>query len=228
MQQVLTEELPPLSQRKPDLGSQFDSVLAKATARRAEQRFRSAEEFLHALNRTEFDAPKPARADLPAPAPVPATVKAAAGAVTMDSGAQDRLISALRNAVGPIAPILWRNALRESSSAAECRAALAAQITESQAREAFLQATLDTRAGAAAPAADGQVNVSMTPGEWPLHLAQLQRLMARLSEEIGPMASLLVERAASRAASREEFVARMTEVLPAGVMSEDWRAALGD
>ncbi len=146
----------------------------------------------------------------------------------MDSGAQDRLISALRNAVGPIAPILWRNALRESSSAAECRAALAAQITESQAREAFLQATLDTRAGAAAPAADGQVNVSMTPGEWPLHLAQLQRLMARLSEEIGPMASLLVERAASRAASREEFVARMTEVLPAGVMSEDWRAALGD
>jgi hypothetical protein len=43
-------------------------------------------------------------------------------------------------------------------------------------------------------------------------------LIARLSEEIGPIATLLVERAAARAESREEFTARMAELLPAGVM----------
>ncbi len=225
MQKVLTEELPPLSQMKPHLGSRYDSVLSKATARRAEQRFQSAEEFLHALNRAEFES-STAAAAVTAPAPAPAPVP---GGIAMESAARERLATALRSAVGPIAPILLENALRESSSAEQCRAALAAQITESEAREAFLQATLNMRFDATVPVAPptGPANVSTARGEWPLHVAHLQRLISRLSEDIGPMATLLVERAAARAASREEFIARVTEALPAGVASEGWRAELG-
>jgi serine/threonine-protein kinase len=139
------------------------------------------------------------------------------------SSAEDRLAAALSDALGPIAPILLRNALRESSSAEQCRATLAAQITDPQAREAFLRATLDAPVGAA-PSTSRPLDVSLGRGEWPLHVADLQRLIVRLSEDIGPMATLLVERAAARATSREEFIARMKEVLPAGVASELWRA----
>jgi len=228
MQKVLTEELPALSQLKPELGSRYDGVLAKATARRAELRFQSAEEFLHALNRAEFDASAAGVvADAVAVDAVAVPAVAARGAIAMESRARERLTTALRSAVGPIAPILLENALRASTSAEQCRAALAAQITEAEAREAFLQATLHMQADAAAPAPPpGPANVPMPRGEWPPHVTQLRRLSARLSEDIGPMATILVERAASRAASREEFIARMTEVLPAGVASEGWRAEL--
>jgi serine/threonine-protein kinase len=205
MQKVLTEELPPLSHVKPDMGSQFDSVLAKSTARHAERRFRSAEEFLHALNRAAFVAG--------AMVAVAARAPAAAGGLAMESGQQARLATALRNAVGPIAPILLEKALQESSSTEQCRAVLAAQITDAQARGTFLRATLDMPVADAAPAAE-RLDVAMARGAWPLHATQLQRLITRLSEEIGPMATLLVERAAARAASQEEFIARMKEVLP--------------
>jgi serine/threonine-protein kinase len=222
LQKVLTEELPPVSKLKPDLGSQFDHVVAKATARRAEQRFQSAEEFWYALNRAAFDAPA-AVIGTAVPAATAAAAATVAGGITMESGAQDRLAAALRDAVGPIAPILLRKALRESRSAEQCRATLAAQITESGARAAFLRATLDARIGAAAtevarPPVPGPPNVSLACGDWPLSVVHLQRLIARLSEEIGPIATLLVERAAARAESREEFTARMAELLPAGVM----------
>jgi len=71
------------------------------------------------------------------------------------------------------------------------------------------------------------VTVSTGRGDWPLHAATLQRVIARLSEDIGPMATQLVERAAASAASREEFIARLTGALPAGTASERWRAELG-
>jgi protein-histidine pros-kinase len=88
-------------------------------------------------------------------------------------------------------------------------------------------AVLEARGGAAARVAARAVDVSTGRGGWPLHVADLQRLIVRLNEDIGPMATLLVERAAAGAASREEFIARLTEALPAGVAPERWRAELG-
>jgi serine/threonine-protein kinase len=55
MHQVMTEELPPLSHRRPELGTRFDALIAQAAALRPERRFGSAGEFVHALNAAAFE-----------------------------------------------------------------------------------------------------------------------------------------------------------------------------
>jgi HAMP domain-containing protein len=53
------------------------------------------------------------------------------------------------------------------------------------------------------------------PGaDWPLPGATLKRLSARLADALGPMAAVLVERAAAAASSREDFLRRLLQSVP--------------
>jgi serine/threonine protein kinase len=49
---------------------------------------------------------------------------------------------------------------------------------------------------------------------WPMQPEQLRRLTARLSNDVGPMAPILIERAAALAESREDFFRRLLEIVP--------------
>jgi serine/threonine-protein kinase len=221
--QVLTEDLPPLSALHPGL-SAFDDVIGRATARSAQQRFASTDEFLLALNRVEFDASSASSGPTPAPAPTttstlarsPAPPAPQAATAAWKRAAQPALVAALAEVAGPMAPLLVEDAMRDAVTLEQCHEILAARITDPAARARL---TALTRPRAAAIPADQR-------GGWPLPAAATLELRNVLGGEIGPMAALLVDRAAARAQSRVEFVELLTVMLPAGVPSERWLPTL--
>lgn len=109
--------------------------------------------------------------------------------------------------VGPIAPHLVRNALQHAESPAELGQALLAFIPSKPEREKFLGACRGifpaAEADSAQPAAEAPPASSSAPHVW--EPAVLERARKDLAAHIGPMAKLLVERAAAKARTRAEL-----------------------
>ena len=188
MHRVLTDDVPDLPPSP--CSRRFDEVIACATARAAEARFASAEEFLQALHRVEFEAPRPA--------PPPDMAWKAA--------AQQALTAALADAVGPMARVLVDAAVRQAATLAQCHEILAARLSGVVGvDDSALRVLLPFARPPAGPT---------DRGAWPLCAAEAARVKASLSERIGPMATLLVDRALVQSRSREEFSALLTSMLP--------------
>jgi serine/threonine-protein kinase len=193
MHQVMTEELPPLSHLRPELGTRFDAVIAQAAALRPERRFGSAGEFVHALNAAVFEG--------------------AHGAAADSFPWLESLTAIFAEAVGPMAQILVQRAAAQATDAdALCRG-LAAHIADRAASRSFLEAAARlARLQGAASVAEPSAAPAAAP--WPLRGPTLDRLTAQLAGDLGPMASLLVERAATHSASRREFFRRLLDSIP--------------
>lgn len=108
--------------------------------------------------------------------------------------------------IGPIAPHLVRNALQHSETAAELCQALLAFIPSKPEREKFLGACQGILpAPTAEPAPHAGENPNASPGPYVWDPAELERARQDLAAHIGPMARLLVDRAAAKARSRAEL-----------------------
>jgi class 3 adenylate cyclase len=143
----------------------------------------------------ELHAPEPARAtlagDTASPPPEPALTEAQIALV-------EQRLAAI---IGPIAPHLVKNAMQHAGDAAEIARTLLTFIPTKAEREKFLAACRDIfpAVTAAAPPA-GEPDPSAAPAWEP---AVLEQARQDLAARIGPMAHLLVDRAAARTRTRE-------------------------
>jgi class 3 adenylate cyclase len=130
--------------------------------------------------------------------------------------------SQLAAIVGPIAPHLVRNAMQHSEDPAELCQALLAFIPSKPEREKFLGACRDifpaVGAGASAPAVETP-KTPPAPHVW--DPAMLERVRKDLAVHIGPMAKVLVDRAAAKTQTR----AALYELLAAEIHSPKDREA---
>lgn len=247
----------------------FDAIVARALAKRPEDRFATAEEFKQALadgvgqgidetawERTVMLAPPRAKPPQPLVSPTLAPVSlsgaplpgSTAGSTApppshWDKAQLTQAEMTLARHVGPLASVLVRRAARECSNLDELYTRLAEQVSDPRARDAFLgQASLvtggthRTAGGTQGGAGTGKGARSSTGGSLgllgsfgsrgaaasagsagtttlggPLTEAVVEKAQALLAQHVGPIAKVLVKRAATGTDSRAVFFNRLAE-----------------
>jgi len=201
----LAQESPPPI---PGLPPALRAVLDRAHAKQPGARFASAAAMAQAL-----------RAAVPSDGPAATVVLPSAAppaGVLLDAATARLIESALSRAVGPIARHLLQRALAQAASAEAAVRALAEGIEDPAQREAFLRATAGTLSGVASaikPAAVAPAS-AIPP-------ATCDRIARELGRHLGPIAPVLVRRAAVGAAS----VAQLRAALAAHITDEADRRA---
>lgn len=232
----------------------FDTIVARALAKRPADRFATTYEFKQALidgagkgmadtgwERTLMMAPpRPPQAAPPTLAP-PSTAGASAGTPAPTHWDKAQLTQAeqsLARYVGPLASVLVRRAARECRDLGELYSKLAEQVTDPRARDAFLgQASLITGAsartaggGTGAPPSSGsktsQGSAGGTTVGGPLTDAVMDKAQGLLAQHVGPIAKVLVKRAAVGTDSRAVFFNRLAEAVSDAAAREKLLKAL--
>ena len=144
--------------------------------------------------------------------------------------------------VGPLASVLVRRAARECQDINELYNKLAEQVTDPRARDAFLgQASLVTgghhhrtagggtastpSSGGSKGATAGSAGGTMIGG--PLNEAVMEKAQALLGKHVGPIAKVLIKRAATGTDSRAVFFNRLAEAVNDPTARAKFLAELG-
>ena len=171
------------------------AAIMRALAKDPASRFQTAREFQAAL--------QPAAAT-----PVPAAV----GSTTVIPAELADLETRLARAIGPIARRLVADAARRYGSMSEIRQVLAAQIEDPKERAVFLKTNPGLTMTVAMNAPTPAPVVTFDP-------AMLDRLAQALAPFLGPIAKIMVARAAKSARTAEE----LQNALAAEISSDDER-----
>jgi serine/threonine protein kinase len=183
-----------------DMDPELAAMLLKSLAKDPGRRFQSAEEFRSALeyfgrgslSRTSTTAERP-YADV---------------APSLDPAILARVEAYLLPALGPIARHLVTKAARQSASVAELYKKLAEQIPQQREREAFLQ-SCGVEVGSTASVSR---SVSAPASGWDGAVLKAGKL--QLAAYIGPIAGIVVERAAKRAHNPRELYEALAAEIP--------------
>lgn len=177
--------------------------------------------------------PRPARPPLSAPTLAPPSLASPSTGTPppthWDKAVLAQAEQSLARHVGPLASVLVRRAARECQDLGELYGRLAEQVTDPCARDAFLgQASLATggsarTAGGTRGAAPGSGASGAPVGSGgsagtgalggPLNDAVLAQAQALLAQQVGPIAKVLVRRAAAGTDSRAVFFNRLAEAV---------------
>ena len=163
----------------PQVPSVVSAAIMRAMCKDPAGRFQTAVEFQAALQEFRRSPAPPMTSALPVPAAELAELEAR-----------------LSRAMGPIAKRLVADAARRHQSLSEIRRAVAAQIDDPVQREKFLKT--DPGPTGVIPAATPSPAVSFDP-------SVLDRLTQSLATYVGPIAKVLVSRAARSARTTEEL-----------------------
>jgi serine/threonine-protein kinase len=203
----------------------YDAIVTTALAKKAENRYPSARAFKDALTRavgepidtTAWDktilraAPPPS----PSTSAPPAHRSTGGGSLGSTAARQwDRAMLAeaehtLAHYVGPMATVMVRRTARDCESPQELYARLAEQMTDPAARQAFLnqsKSVTSTGSGRPVGAASG------APASY--DAAMLDQVRKLLAKEIGPIANVVVKKAAAATADRGALLTRVAEAVP--------------
>jgi serine/threonine-protein kinase len=223
MYKVVNEPPKPPSQVAAEPRPRFyDNLVAMALAKDPVSRFASARAFKQAIvaavgqpiDETSRDATIVRSALRAAPAAAADRVGGAASpsAASARAGAQTVLAEGRRllaRHVGPLATVLVRRAASECETPSALYAKLAEQLTDPSARQAFLgqltRVAQTTGSGSSTTAAAPTLQLSEALQE------RAQRLV---TAHIGPIAKILVRKAAAQSRDRAAFVARLVEAVP--------------
>jgi serine/threonine-protein kinase len=218
----------------------YDAIVARALAKQPADRFDSAAQFKqaladalgHAIDDTAWERtvvrawPRPAA---PAPGPALASASASAAQALATPGAAalslpghwDPLLLAQAEAsltphVGPLAAVLVRRAARDCSDLPSLYARLAEQVEDQGARTALLNASLLAKPSTLAGTRGSGITAATTAGsaavaDRALDAAWLAHAERVLVEHMGPIARLMVQRAAARTTQRGAFVATLVD-----------------
>jgi predicted Ser/Thr protein kinase len=221
--------LPPsVAGRLPSLHS-FDSVVMKALARRPEDRFTSAAQFLGELLQAQTHAGGPGSSDATIIQPQPA-IPAAGRDPTSQPPSTNTLVGGgwnmevlaevekrLARFVGPIARVMVRRAAKETTDVGELTQMLGARIIGPAEREQFLKGAGIATAPARTPprpksaheATSGHPSGTLPGSQRPLTPEDVARASQLLVAHVGPIAPVLAKRAAKDGCSREQFIAAL-------------------
>jgi serine/threonine protein kinase len=239
----------------------FDAIVARALAKRPEDRYATAEEFKQALTagvgqvidessweKTIMLAPARVKPAQPLATPTHAPQSLSSGSVPGTGGSAGSVGTAtaptpshwdkaqltqaeltLAKHVGPLAGVLVRRAARECHDINELYSKLAEQVTDPRARDAFLgQASLVTGGHHHRTAGGGTVGSPSSHGGsrgstgsagsaggtmigGPLNEAVMEKAQVLLAQHVGPIAKVLIKRAATGTDSRAVFFNRLAE-----------------
>ncbi len=232
MYQVLHQHppLPSTLALQPAVPARFDAVVQRALAKRPADRYASAalmrEALLAAADRPirptlsvdtlltlRRTRPQPVTQVLPRPtAPSAPSMPSMPSLPGIDRSALDALEALLRPLLGPMARLVLRDAARHCHDLPSLVAQVARQALDEDERPGFL-----ARAAQRLPAATtGPRGVPSRPlpvlGSTPMAPEVVARARAVLAEEIGPLAGLIVRRAAAVAGTREQFFAALVDL----------------
>jgi serine/threonine-protein kinase len=223
MYKVVNEPPKPPSQVAAEPRPRFyDNLVAMALAKDPVSRFASARAFKQAIvaavgqpiDETSWDATIVRSALRAAPAAAADRVGGAASPSAASARAWDQTVlaearSLLARHVGPLATVLVRRAASECETPSALYAKLAEQLTDPSARQAFLgqltRVAQTTGSGSGTTAAAPTLQLSEALQE------RAQRLV---TAHIGPIAKILVRKAAAQSRDRVAFVARLVEAVP--------------
>lgn len=217
----------------------YDALLQKALAKDPNQRFGSAQAFKDAIQRgvgQPFDTTVWERTLIGVPDPPPQRPKSPVSPTGTggSSGASwtnvpdhwDQAVlrqaeASLAKHVGPLAGVLVRRAARECNDLPTLYAKLAEQVTNPQARTAFLDhATSVTaiKAGTGSGTGSGTRPGGSGPklGGPPLPDALVDSAAKLMAQHVGPIAKVVAKKAAARTNDRSAFFVLLADNVPEG------------
>lgn len=240
MYKVVNEEPPPPSTLEgAPHGPRFDAVVAAALAKDPKRRHANASVFRDALL-AAWGAATPAAVSreavyaLPMPsdyapteriAPQPPLTDAAPP-TNWDPAVLAQVEASLAKHLGPLASVLVRRAAKDCQDLPALQARLAEQITSPTARDAFMSHTAGrtggtgsgsgstTRVGPAPAPTTFSPQTGGTYGGVPVNEALMDQAVKLLSAHMGPIAKVVVKRAAERTRQRDSFFNLLVEAAP--------------
>jgi serine/threonine-protein kinase len=202
----LTQMPPPPGSLNPAIPIMLGAAIMKALAKQPADRFQTAAEFREALRRIENLTSLNAVTER-----VPNAQKTTVYVPpTSADPANAQIETALLKSVGPIAKILMARISPQCSTANELRERLAAQIADPTDRTTFLNnAGLQAGTSAATPPG-GKPAAEVT--QWdPVVLANAKQ---HLAVYVGPIASVIVDRASRKAHTPQELYQLLATEIP--------------
>ena len=222
MHRVLQLEPDPPSALKPGVPPGFDPVIARALAKKAEQRFQTAAEFQAAILQVLRFKPGTATGTATPQRTRPAaTAVRSAPAVSLSPEALAEVERSLSRHVGPLARVLVQRTQGEAASVEEFFRALAESIPDADEQKAFMKkmATVKVR--------QAPLPVAPPPAKEPRAAAArsaftpeiLEAAEKSLASYVGPLARVLIKQAAESSGNIKELYAQ----LAAHIDSDDER-----
>jgi serine/threonine-protein kinase len=228
MHKVLQQEPEPPSTLKPGIPPGFDAVLARALSKKVDQRFQTALEFSAAILQVMRFKPGTATSSAMKPAERSqraATAVRAAPALSIDPAALEEIERSLSRHVGPLAGVLVKRTQAESGSVEDFFRTLAENIPDRDEQKAFLKkmALVKPKVESTAPAVK-TVPAAPAPTRSAFTPDVLSTAEKRLAQYIGPLAKVLIRRAAESSGNLKELYAQ----LATHIDSEEERSAFLD
>ncbi len=226
MHKVLQKEPERPSALNPALPKGFDAVIARALAKKADERFQTAVEFSAAILQVmRFKPGTTATAMRPTERTRPAsTAVRKAPAVTIDAKALEEIERSLSRHVGPLASVLVKRTQGEAGSVEEFFRALAENIPDREEQKAFLKkmALVKPRVESTTSTAAKTVPEARGPAPRPTFSPDvLATAEKRLASYVGPLARVLIRQAAESSGNLKELYAQ----LATHIDSEEERSA---
>jgi len=239
---VCHENPPPPSQvrRDPAIPATYDAVIARAIAKKPVERYESASAFRFALLDAHAapvratlseetiitEAARPMKIEPTHPGsastnpPTPTAGRSTAPPPGWDPALLKQIESQFARFVGPVAKVMVRRAGRRTLDVDELYALMSHELDTDEQRKAFMA----TRAGLAGaspsvrsgplPSASGvTAQRSRAPADAALTPERIEVAQRRLATYIGPIAKILVRKAAAQTTSSERFYLLLAENL---------------
>jgi tRNA A-37 threonylcarbamoyl transferase component Bud32 len=219
---LIQQPTPPV----PGLPAALQAVLDRAHAKRPEDRFPSAAAMAHALRTAAQGRATEGAIEGATVVMSPGATPAGIGALLLEPGREAAIEALLVRYVGPIAKHLLQRKRRDAGSPEDLVRGLAAQIgDQEQAAEFVRQANAILRgAGAAASPSSvsrgsvsrGSVSMPSASAVSAIPVEARARATSDLARHVGPIASVLVSRAAATASTVEQLRASLASHVPEG------------
>jgi eukaryotic-like serine/threonine-protein kinase len=231
MNNVLTMTPYPPSTLRPGLPAALDYFVGLALSKRASDRFANANEFLRELMSALSGKPTSVSTDkttVSANASLAASLPTAASrslGVQLPPECLQVIDQAMAKHIGPLGPVVVRRTLATSSSEQQFFDTLADTFTDGEARASFLRVArrLQSNGGTSATSTGGTPNVgtdsrlhsstrqnaTTTLGGLTLSSDELSVAERRLATYVGPLAKLLIRRAANESGTIPAFYQKL-------------------
>jgi len=255
MQQILNQTPVAPSSLNPTLDPQFDAVIRQALAKRPDDRFDSALNFLIALealsgqqslSTVELDDDRTRLMPAAATSSGLCTLPTNGSPETLDTltpwknQVRPELESLLSRQIGPLARLLVKKGLATASDFATMRSALLPHIPSERGREQFVTATdalYQRLTPTATMTAQSQVTASVSASQFETPVVSIdvqmmeepfrQAAEKRLTYLIGPIARVVVSRTVKKGFTRQAFLQSLAEHISDTKQRSDFMRELG-